>query len=104
MRKHFLHTLVVATFMFAVCFPYLHVFSHHHHTKENHLTKSLNISVEENEDCLICNFDIATFLASEILLFSSLKNFYNNNYFFSIQENLNLLCFSFKLLRAPPSL
>lgn len=101
MRKHFLHSLVVATFLFAICFPYVHVFSHHH-SKTTSINKSLSTSVQDKEDCLICNFDVAIFLTSDVLLFSAVKNFYNSNYLFSVQENPNSLCFSLKLLRAPP--
>jgi hypothetical protein len=92
--------------LFAICYQSLHIFTdeaHHSHdevTQEN--TSKTQFSQDNQEDCPVCDFEFAAFLAEDVFvvhLFSPQHKFHFSNTYESIVKGKEFLCFSH---RGPP--
>jgi hypothetical protein len=92
--------------LFAICYQSLHIFTdeaHHSHKKEHHQkTSKILLTQNTQEDCLVCDFEFAAFLSSEIFTCDFINpqhKFYFSDSYSSIVKEKEFLYFSH---RGPP--
>jgi hypothetical protein len=101
-----INVLMALAILFAICYQSLHIFSdetHHYHDEvtQEDISKTY-FSVDNHNDCPICDFEFAAFLAEDVFvvhLFSPQHKFHFSNSYESIVKEKEFLCFSH---RGPP--
>ena len=95
--------------LFTVCYQSIHAFSHEHHVKteccddSHHVTfKTSEKTFTEIENCPICDFKFAAFLATAITHFNFVTSFYEIPYQFSSNETYIAFEGNSCYLRGPP--
>lgn len=100
------NVLMALALLFAIGYQSLHIFtdeSHHLHDEvtQKHTSKT-HLSLDNHEDCPVCDFEFAAFLAEDVFvvhLFSPQHKFHFSNTYESIVKEKEFLYFSH---RGPP--
>lgn len=102
-----INVVMALAILFAICYQSLHIFmdNEHHHLHEEvvfkHSSKT-QVSVDNHEDCPICDFEFAAFLSEDIYvlnLFVPQPKFHFSDAYESIVKEKEFLFYSH---RGPP--
>ena len=103
-----INVFLALAILFAIGYQSLHIFTdeaHHHHfhdeIKLKHSSK-IQVSIDNHEDCPVCDFEFAAFLKQDIYvldLFFPQPKFHFSNAYESIVKEKEFLYFSY---RGPP--
>lgn len=93
--------------LFAICYQSLHIFidQEHHHFHDQEISKhssQTQVTVDNHEDCPVCDFEFAAFLTEDIYvlnLFTPQPKFHFSNAYESVVKEKEFLYFSH---RGPP--
>ena len=99
------NVLMAVAILFAICYQSLHIFTdeaHHSHEVTYKTTSKTEFSQDNHNDCPVCDFEFAAFLAEDVFvvhLFSPQPKFNFSNAYESIVKEKEFLYFSH---RGPP--
>ncbi len=109
-RILYLNLFLMLTVVFAASYQSIHTFSHDHHLAistccdENVKESKYQTNYSETEECPVCEFKFASFLAPEITTFIAFETYFEIPYQFNVIESHKTFKGKSNPLRGPPAL
>jgi hypothetical protein len=103
-----MNLLLMLAVLFAVSYQSIHTFSHDHHLAhscgdEADQKSNYKINFSETEECPVCEFKFASFLAPEITTFIAFEPYFEIPYQFNVIESSKTFKGKSNPLRGPPA-